>query len=257
MTAGSQPLAGTVVLITGASSGIGRATALTLAASGPRLALVARRRDRLQQLADELGPLGCEALVIEADITDRESALAAVATTVRELGRLDVLVNNAGVMLNGPVLDAPLEEWERMVALNVSALLYVTHAALPHLVSAADSEPRRVADIVNVSSIAGRKPNAGSAVYNLTKAGLGAMAEAMRQELAGRRVRVSLVEPGATETELFTHNRQEIQDMMASRLGGFQRLDAQDIAGAIEYIVTRPAHAAVNEVLFRPTGQVL
>jgi NADP-dependent 3-hydroxy acid dehydrogenase YdfG len=253
----SDRLQGTVALVTGASSGIGRATAQTLARHGGALALVARRRDRLEDLSGELAAGGTRTLVIEADITDREQARGAVGQTVEELGRLDIVVNNAGVMLNGPIVEAPLEEWEQMVSLNVMGLLYVTHASLPHLLRAAESEPRQVADLVNLSSIAGRKPNAGSAVYNLTKFGVGALSEAMRQELTDRRLRVSLVEPGATLTELFSHNRPEIQEMMSRRLGGFQRLQASDIAEAIEYIVTRPGYAAVNEVMVRPTGQAL
>jgi NADP-dependent 3-hydroxy acid dehydrogenase YdfG len=246
----------TTALITGASSGIGRATAHALGARGAQLVLVARRVNRLELLARELHAAGSDALVAAADITDREQALGAVAAAAERFERLDIVVNNAGLMLNGPVLDAPLAEWERMVSLNVTALLYITHAALPHLVSAAASGPRQVADIVNVSSIAGRKPNAGSAVYNLTKAGVCALTEAMRQELAPERVRVSVVEPGATRTELLEHNRDAIKPMMAERLGGFRNLDATDIASAIEYVVCQPAHAAVNEVTFRPSAQV-
>lgn len=251
-------LDGTVALITGASSGIGRATAHALAPHGSALALVARRRGHLEELAGELErEHGTETLVLDADITDREQALDAVTRTVGELGRLDIVINNAGVMLNGPAASAPLEEWDRMVALNVSALLYVTHAALPHLLSAAEAEPRHVADLVNLSSIAGRKANAGSAVYNLTKFGVGAFSEGLRQEVTARGLRVALVEPGATQTELFDHNRDEIKDMMRERLGGFEHLQPSDIAEAIEYIVTRPRRATVNEVLVRPTPQTL
>jgi NADP-dependent 3-hydroxy acid dehydrogenase YdfG len=252
----TAPLQGTVALVTGASSGIGAATARSLSARGAGLALIARRRDRLDSLVAELQDSGARHLAIEADITDCEQALAAVDAAAGELGRLDVVVNNAGLMLNGMVADAPIDEWERMVALNVMGVLYITHAALPHLLAAARSGPRQVADLIHVSSIAGRKPNAGSAVYNLTKAGLGAMAEAMRQELAPQRLRVSLVEPGATVTELLEHNRDGVKEMMAERLGGFRNLDAADIAGAVEYIVCQPAHAAVNEVMVRPTAQV-
>jgi NADP-dependent 3-hydroxy acid dehydrogenase YdfG len=253
---GPQGLEGAVALVTGASSGIGWATAQAMSRRGGAVALVARRRDRMDALAGELRRAGAAVHVIEADITDREQATAAVAETVAELGRLDIVVNNAGVMLNGMVLDAPLEEWERMVSLNVMAVLYITHAALPHLRAAAQDDLRAVSDLVTVSSIAGRKPNAGSAVYNLTKFGVGALAEAMRQELSPHRIRVGLVEPGATITELLEHNRDEVRTIMAGRLGGFRNLDAEDIAQAVEYIVTRPAHAAVNEVMVRPTAQV-
>lgn len=251
-------LDGTVALITGASSGIGRAAAQALAPHGPALALVARRRDRLDALATELREaFRTDTLVVEADITDRAQALAAVAGAVEEFGRLDIVINSAGLMLNGAAVDAPLEEWERMVALNVSALLYITHAALPHLLSAADSEPRRVADLVNISSIAGRKANAGSAVYNLTKFGVGAFSEGLRQEVTARGLRVGLIEPGATATELFDHNRDAIKQIMHERLGGFEHLRPTDIAEAIEYMVTRPRRVTVNEVLVRPTPQTL
>jgi NADP-dependent 3-hydroxy acid dehydrogenase YdfG len=245
----------TVALVTGASSGIGQATARELAARGAAVAVVARRRDRLEGLAGEIDGAGGQALVIEADISDRDQAQGAVEQTVSELGRLDTLVNNAGVMLLGPALNAPLEEWERMLAVNVQGLLYCAHAALPHLLSAAESSPRRVADMVNISSVAGRVARNGSGVYNLTKHGVGAFSESLRQEVTRRHVRVSLVEPGAVDTELPSHNRAEIQDVLSKRFGDMQRLEASDIADAIAYIVTRPRHVAVNEVLIRPTEQ--
>ncbi|BDP42475.1 oxidoreductase [Deinococcus aetherius] len=250
------PLNGTVALVTGASSGIGEATALHLARQGAVVALVARRADRLEALAEEVQGSGGRALVLEADVTDRAAATEAVERTVRELGRLDTVVNNAGVMLLGPAEEAPLEEWERMVSLNVQGFLYVAHAALPHLLRAADGEPRRVADLVNVSSVAGRVARAGSAVYNLTKFGVTAFSEALRQEVAGRHLRVSAVEPGAVETELATHLRPEVMGAMRQRFGNIERLQADDIADAITYIVTRPRHMAINELLVRPTEQV-
>jgi len=245
-------LEGTVALVTGASSGIGEATAEVLAAEGATLAVAARRRDRLEALAERLGPT---TLVLETDVTDEEQVRQMVASTVAGLGRLDVLVNNAGVMLLGPVEDAPTEEWRRMVQLNVLGLLYCTHAALPHLLAAAAGDPRQVADIVNVSSVAGRVPRAGSAVYNATKFGVGAFSEALRQEVTGRHVRVTLVEPGATATELGSHNRPEVLEQMAKRFGGIELMAAADIAAAVLYAVTQPRHVAVNEVLVRPTEQ--
>jgi len=248
-------LEGTVALVTGASSGIGEAAVRALAERGAAVAAVARRRDRLEQLAAEIESKGGRVLAIEADISDRERAIAAVERTVVELGRLDTLVNNAGVMLLGPIAEAPLEEWERMVAVNVMGLLYCTHAALPHLLAAAGSEPRRVADLVNISSVAGRKANAGSGVYNLTKFGVGAFSEALRMELAKRHVRVSLVEPGFVKTELGDHIREELREWARKRSAGIERLESEDIADAIAYIVTRPRHVAINELLIRPTEQ--
>src|SRR5258707_7702353 len=167
----AERLEGTVALVTGASSGIGAATARTLVDQGAAVALVARRADRLEQLAQDITRDGGRALVLEADVTDKSQAQAAVARTVTELGRLDTLVNNAGVALLGPILGAPLDEWEQMVQLNVLGLLYTTHAALPHLLQAAEDSPRRVADLVNVSSIAGRVAGAGGGVYAATEFG--------------------------------------------------------------------------------------
>jgi NADP-dependent 3-hydroxy acid dehydrogenase YdfG len=180
-----------------------------------------------------------------------------VERTVSELGRLDTLVNNAGVMLLGPAQGAPLEEWQNMVNVNVFGVLYCAHAALPHLLKAAEDGPRGVADMVNISSVAGRVARAGSAVYNLTKHGVGAFSESLRQEVTQRHVRVSLVEPGAVGTELASHNRPEILDTIRERFAQMERLEASDIADAICYIVTRPRRVAINEVLIRPTEQQL
>jgi NADP-dependent 3-hydroxy acid dehydrogenase YdfG len=251
----TDTLAGTVALVTGASSGIGEATARALAAQGAAVAIVARRKDRLDELAGEIERNGGRALAIETDVTDQGQAKAAVARTVQELGRLDTVVNNAGVMLLGPLLDAPIDEWDRMIDLNLKGLLYIAHAALPHLLEAAEQEPRRVADLVNISSVAGRVARSGSGVYNLTKHGVGAFSESARQELTGRHVRVSLVEPGAVSTELSTHLREEVREQMMKRFSDVERLEAEDIADAIAYIVTRPRRVAVNELLIRPTEQ--
>jgi NADP-dependent 3-hydroxy acid dehydrogenase YdfG len=251
----ARPLEQTVALITGASSGIGEATALSLAGEGAAVALVARRADRLQELAKRIDELGAKALVIEADVGDQAAAAVAVERTVSELGRLDTLVNNAGVMLLGPIVGAPLEEWERMIDVNERGLLYCTHAAIEHLLRAAGDSPRGVADVVNISSVAGRVARAGSGVYNLTKHGVGAFSESLRQEVTQRNVRVSLVEPGAVATELAGHNRPEVLEQMGKRFAGVERMEASDIADAITYIVTRPRRVAINEILIRPTDQ--
>jgi NADP-dependent 3-hydroxy acid dehydrogenase YdfG len=248
-------LSGTVALVTGASSGIGEATAKRLAADGATVAVAARRLDRLEALVEEIADAGGKALAIEADVTDRAAAEALVERTVKDLGRLDTVVNNAGVMLLGPALEAPIEEWEQMVDINLKGLLYVAKAALPHLVESADEGPRLVTDMVNISSVAGRRPREGSAVYNATKFGVGAFSEALRQEVTGRHVRVSLVEPGAVITELSSHNRPEVLEEIKGRFGDVERLEAVDIADAISYIVTRPRHVAINEILVRPTEQ--
>ena len=255
MTNSSTPLGGTVALVTGASSGIGEATALALAQLGAAVAVAARRRDRLAGLATRIEDAGGRALVLEVDVTQEAAAREAVERTVQELGRLDTLVNNAGVMLLGPMEHAPVEEWQRMVELNVLGLLYCAHAALPHLLAAAQDGPRQVADMVNISSVAGRVARSGSGVYNATKFGVGAFSESLRQEVTKRHVRVSLVEPGAVETELSGHNRPEVLETIKARFSNMERLEAEDIADAIAYVVTRPRRMAVNEILIRPTEQ--
>ncbi|HEU5063857.1 MAG TPA: SDR family NAD(P)-dependent oxidoreductase [Solirubrobacterales bacterium] len=241
--------------MTGASSGIGAAAARELAARGAAVALLARRAERIESLGGEIADAGGTALPIEADVGDREQAEAAVAHAASELGRLDVLVNNAGVMLLGPIADAPVEEWERMVEVNLLGLMYTARAALPHLLEAAGRDPRRVADLVNISSVAGRMARKGSGVYNATKFGVGAFSESLRQEMARRGVRVSLIEPGAVATELQSHNRPEVRERIEKRFEDMDILQAEDIADAIAYVVTRPRHVAINELLVRPTEQ--
>jgi NADP-dependent 3-hydroxy acid dehydrogenase YdfG len=252
-TSDRPTLDGTVALVTGASSGIGEATARQLAAEGVAVALAARRKERLEVLATEIGNAGGRALVIECDVTNEQQATEAVERTVSDLGRLDTLVNNAGVMLLGPVEGAPLSEWRRMVELNVLGVLYSANAAIPHLLAAADEGPRQVADLINISSVAGRVARNGNGVYSLTKHGIAAFSESLRQELASRYVRVSLVEPGATATELASHNRPEILESIRNQFGA--RMGAGDIADAISFIITRPRHVAINEILIRPTEQ--
>jgi NADP-dependent 3-hydroxy acid dehydrogenase YdfG len=247
-------LDGAVALVTGASSGIGEATARLLAEQGAAVALVARRAERIERLGGAIADAGGTALPIEADVGERERAEAAVAHTVAELGRLDVVVNNAGVMLLGPMLEAPVEEWERMVQVNLLGLMYVAKASLPHLLEAAEGE-RGVADIVNISSVAGRIARAGSGVYNATKHGVGAFSESMRQEVTGRHLRVSVIEPGAVDTELPGHNREPVQEQIKETFGKIERLQAEDIADAISYVLTRPRHVTINELLIRPTEQ--
>ena len=252
----TSKLANTVALVTGASSGIGAATARRLAEEGAAVALVARRRDRLEALAAEIEQSGGMALVVEADIADPRHAEAAVQRTVQRFGRLDVLVNNAGLMLLGPVVGADMAEWERMIATNLKGLLYVTHAALPHLLRAAEEGPRRVADIVNISSIAGRVAWSGYGVYNLTKFGVNGFTESLRQEITQRHVRVGVLEPGGVATELGSHNsaavRNEMIDPFYART---EVLRPEDIADGVAYMVTRSRHASIAELWIMPTDQ--
>jgi NADP-dependent 3-hydroxy acid dehydrogenase YdfG len=249
-------LDGTVALVTGASSGIGEATARALAAQGAKVAVAARRLERLERLAEEIGSGGHTALAIKSDITDQADAIETVARTVDELGRLDILVNNAGQMLLGPIEGAPTEEWERMIDLNLKGLINTTHAALPHLLAAAEDSGRGCADVVNISSVAGRTARAGAGVYNLTKHGVVAFSESFRQEFTQRKVRSIIVEPGAVETELTDHIRDGVREQVRERLAGAEPLKSEDIADAIAYAVTRPWYVSLNEILIRPTEQV-
>jgi NADP-dependent 3-hydroxy acid dehydrogenase YdfG len=253
----SSSLTGTTALVTGASSGIGSATARRLAELGATVAVVARRQDRLDTLAAEIQQAGGTALVVVADISVRDQAEAAVQQIVEHTGRLDILVNNAGLMLLGPVVGADVDEWERMIAINQKALLYITNAALPYLLKAADDELRGVADIVNISSIAGRQAWANFGVYNMTKFGVNGFTEALRQEVTKRHVRVGVLEPGAVATELVSHNSQKIrEDLAASDAENIPvPLQPEDIADSVAFMVTRPRHSSIAELWAMPTSQ--
>ncbi|HEX4564904.1 MAG TPA: SDR family NAD(P)-dependent oxidoreductase, partial [Solirubrobacteraceae bacterium] len=204
----NNDLSGQIVAITGASSGIGEATALACARAGAAVSLAARRKQRIDELAERISRDGGRALAIQTDVSDEAQATAFVQRTAAELGRIDVLVNNAGVMLLGPINGADTQEWRRMIDANVYGVLYCTHAALPLMLEQGSGH------VVVVSSVAGRFARAGSGVYNLTKHGVGAFSEALRQEVAAAGLRVTLIEPGAVATELPSHNRPEIIDAM-------------------------------------------
>jgi NADP-dependent 3-hydroxy acid dehydrogenase YdfG len=246
----ASDLSNQLVAVTGASSGIGEATAMACARAGATVALAARRLDRLQALADRIAGEGGRALAVQSDVGDEEQARAFIERAHAELGRLDVLVNNAGVMLLGPIAGAPTEEWRQMIHANVFGVLYCTHAALPLMAAQGSGH------IVNVSSVAGRVARAGSGVYNLTKFGVGAFSEALRQEAVPLGVRVTVIEPGAVATELPDHNRPEIRELIDKVFSGVTPLASEDIADAILYAVGRPANVSINEVLVRPSGQV-
>jgi NADP-dependent 3-hydroxy acid dehydrogenase YdfG len=250
MTTGNRPLDGKVALVTGASSGIGQATARALAEAGAAVAIGARRVDRLDALAAELRDGGPRALQLPLDVTDEQSCRDAVARTREELGGLDVLVNNAGVTLLGTIVGADPEDWRRMISTNVLGLMYMTHAAIEGMVE------QGFGDVVNISSVAGRTARLGAGVYNASKWGVNAFSESLRQEVTGRGVRISLVEPGAVDTELRTHITQDAARSTAEQYAGqIRQLQSEDVARAIVYVVTQPPHVAVNEVLVRPTDQ--
>jgi NADP-dependent 3-hydroxy acid dehydrogenase YdfG len=243
-------LSGQVVAITGASSGIGEATALACAAAGAAVSLAARRRERIEALAERISGEGGRAVAVPTDVGEEAQANAFIERTRSELGRIDVLVNNAGVMLLGPIENAPTDEWREMIHANVFGVLYCTHAALPLM------REQGSGHIVNISSVAGRFARAGSGVYNLTKFGVGAFSEALRQETAPLGLRVTLIEPGAVATELAGHNRPEVLEQIRRTFADVALLAAEDIARAIVYAIGQPPNVSVNELLIRPTGQV-
>jgi NADP-dependent 3-hydroxy acid dehydrogenase YdfG len=246
----SGRLDGKVALVTGASSGIGEATAIALAAEGAKVAIAARRQDRLEALEAKLTSGGATAITLTLDVTDEQACRDAVAATRERLGGIDILINNAGLMLLGPILDADTEDWRRMIHTNVLGLMYLTHAALPHLVEQGSG------DIVNISSVAGRVARSGSGVYNASKWGVNAFTESLRQEVTERGVRISVVEPGLVDTELGDHiTHAESKRATKEWKASIRSLNADDIARAVVYVVSQPDHVAINEVLVRPTDQ--
>ena len=243
-------LDGRIALVTGASSGIGEATAIALAEAGAKVAIAARRKDRLQALASRLAPLGAEPLVLEADLIDEHVAQGIVTDTELHFGKLDILVNNAGVMYLEPVAEADLGRWRRMLELNVLSLIASTQAAL------AGMRSRRDGHIVNVSSTAGRIANPNAAAYSATKFGVVAFSEALRREVYADNIRVSVIEPGVVQTELRDHiGHAATQASLNAWASNMRQLQPEDVADAIVFCVSRPAHVNVNEILMRPTDQ--
>lgn len=239
-----------IALVTGASSGIGEATAIALAEAGAKVAIAARRRERLDALAKRLAALGAEPLVLEADLLDEHAAQRIVADTESHFGRLDILVNNAGVMYLEPVAEADLGRWRRMLELNVLSLIASTQAAL------AGMRARKDGHIVNISSTAGRVANPNAAAYAATKFGVVAFSEALRREVYADNIRVSVIEPGAVATELREHiGHAQTQKALNAWANSMRQLQAEDVAETILFCVTRPPHVSINEVLMRPTDQ--
>lgn len=242
-------LAGKVALITGASSGIGAATATVLADAGAKVAIVARRGDRLEALAERIADAGGQTLRIEADVTREAELSGLVDKVLAEWGRLDILVNNAGQMLLSPLAEARGEDLRHMVELNLIALMELTRLALPHL-------KQSQGHIVNVSSVAGRVASAGSSGYAATKFAVVGFSEAVRREVYANKVRVTVVEPGLVLTELGDHiTNAGMKAGLEKRKTTMEGLEAEDIAAAILYAVTQHPRVNVNEILIRPTGQ--
>jgi NADP-dependent 3-hydroxy acid dehydrogenase YdfG len=245
----------TAALVTGASSGIGAATAKALAAEGAAVALLARRAERLADLRADIESAGGTGFVVPADVTDAEQVATAVQRTVGELGRLDILVNNAGLMQSAPATEASLQDWDKMVAVNLQGVLYATRAALPHLIEAAADAPRGVADLVTISSTAGWVARPNTAVYSLTKFGVNAFSEGLRQEVLGKRVRVGVVGPGTVDTEIFSHLAPSSREAFEQQTAGMVKLRPEDIADAVLFMVTRDRRVAVNHMLVRAAEQ--
>ncbi|MDQ2902468.1 MAG: SDR family NAD(P)-dependent oxidoreductase [Chloroflexota bacterium] len=245
-----ERIEGQVALVTGASSGIGEATAWALGAHGVRVVVAARRIDRLEALVERIGQAGGEALALKADVTDEQQVQTLVRRAQEHWGRLDILVNSAGLMLLGSIAGADTEDWRRMIFTNLLGTLYATHAVLPVM------KVRGSGHIVNISSVAGRIARAGSGVYNATKWGVGAFSEALRQECLQEHIRVSVIEPGVVNTDLASHITQPAaRETALRRIQEITPLQSEDIANAIVYAVTQPPHVNVNEILLRPTDQ--
>jgi NADP-dependent 3-hydroxy acid dehydrogenase YdfG len=248
----SLDLAGRVVAVTGASSGIGKATARACAKSGASVALAARRVDRIDALAAEIVADGGQAIAVETDVTDEAQCQRFVEQTTEAFGRLDALVNSAGVMTLGEAEGGNTDDWRQTIGVNVFGVLYCIHAALPVM------HRQGGGDIVNLSAIGGRSALPGVGIYCLTKFGIGAFSESLRQEVAPLGIRVTLIEPGFVQsTEIFGENSQALQDEMRTRLNVAHPLEPNDVADAVVYALSRPAHVAVNELLVRPAAQVV
>lgn len=246
----TEKLAGKVAIVTGASSGIGEATAIALVKEGAKVAIAARRTERLEKVAQEIQQQGGEVISISTDVAEEAQVRNMVTKTVEAWGQVDILVNNAGVMLLGMVDGADTEDWRRMMNINVLGLMYATHTVLPIMKS------QKHGHIVNISSVAGRVANAGTGVYNATKWAVNAFSEALRKEVYQNQIRVTIIEPGLVDTELPQHiTDTAAKERAATFYGSLKNLESADIATAIIYAVTQPPHVNVNEILIRPTEQ--
>ena len=244
-------IAGKVIVITGASSGMGEAAARHLAAKGARVVLGARRADRIEALAAEITTAGGQATAVATDVTKREDVQALVDTAVATYGRVDVLINNAGLMPLSPMDRLKVDEWDRMIDVNIKGVLYGIAAALPHM------KGQRSGHIINLSSVAGHKIFGGSAVYSATKSAVRVISEGLRAEVASHNIRVTIISPGAVKTELLDHiSEADVQKANQDYVGQVG-VPAETFARLVAFAISEPEDVSVNEILFRPTAQEL
>lgn len=248
MLAGQLTLAKRIILVTGASSGIGEGIALALAAAGATVVVAARRAERIAILAQRIADYGGTALAVELDVLDDSSIARGIERIRTTYGRLDGLVNNAGVLGRGAAGDADISEWRPSIETNLLGAMLVTHTALPLLNAATGG-----ADIVNISSTAARSPNAGSAPYGAAKAGLNAFTESLRKEVAPQGMRVTVVQPGLVTTEFYSHQPGDVRRPWMKEL---DPLLPSDVGDAIVFVLSQPRRVNINELMIRPTGQL-
>lgn len=247
----TQGIKDKIVVVTGASSGLGEATARLLSAQGATVVLGARRADRLQTLAKNIEASGGTALALQTDVTRREQVTALVDAAVQTYGRIDVMINNAGLMPQAPLEQLKVDEWDRMIDVNLKGVTYGIAAALPHM------QQQKSGHFVNVSSVAGHKVGPGFAVYSATKFAVRALSEGLRQEVKPYNIRTTVISPGAVATEL----PNTVSDPAAAeRLRGFYEdvaVPADSFARAVAFALSQPPEVDINEILYRPTKQEL
>jgi NADP-dependent 3-hydroxy acid dehydrogenase YdfG len=244
-------ITGKVIVITGASSGMGAAAASHLAAKGAGVVLGARRGDRIEALAAEIGEAGGKAIAVVTDVTKREDVRRLVDAAVETYGRIDVLINNAGVMPLSPLDRLKVEEWDRMIDVNVKGVLYGIAAALPHM------KAQGAGHFINLASVAGHKLFEGSAVYSATKFAVRALSDGLRQEMASHNIRTTIISPGAVRTELLDHISETDVRKANQDYVGEVGLPAETFARLVAFAINEPEDVGINEILFRPTAQEL
>ena len=251
----NTPLAGRVAVVTGASSGIGQATAKRLAASGAKVAVLARRAERLEKLVDEIEQSGGTALAVAIDVSDADAVRAAADRVARELGTVDLLFNNAGVMLPAPVEEQRFDQWQQQIDLNISGLMYVIGAFVPQLIASAAE--KGVADLINTSSIGAQNIFPNFAVYAGTKAYVTQMSRTLRVELGPKGIRVSAIEPGIVKTELADHVTDAgATEWITDTKGKIDVLESEDVAEAINFLAGQPARVNFQQLTIMPTAQI-